>query len=128
MAIADIVGTSGIQWNAHSTSVLQTQRKSVTNLEAKGYPPATFVMHLSDVESLDLALLSTSDVEFQGPPFDATRRTSLGLLLRLPTLRRLVLRTLSQSWSTTEICSGWLSVVEWVQATAQSIARRSRKT
>ena len=34
-----------------------------------------------------------------------------GLLLRLPTLRRLVLRTLSQSWSTTEICSGWLSVV-----------------
>ena len=79
MAIADIVGTSGIQWNAHSTSVLQTQRKSVTKLEAKGYPPATFVMHLSDVESLDLALLSTSDVEFQGLPFDATRRTSLGL-------------------------------------------------
>jgi hypothetical protein len=36
MAIADIVGTSGIQWNAHSTSVLQTQRKSVTKLEAKG--------------------------------------------------------------------------------------------
>ena len=128
MAIADIVGTSGIQWNAHSTSVLQTQRKSVTKLEAKGYPPATFVMHLSDVESLDLALLSTSVVEFQGLPFDATRRTLWGPAFTTTNAQTAGVASLSQSWSTTEICSGWLSVVEWVQATAQSIARRSRKT
>ena len=75
MALSDIAGTSGIQANAYSTSVLQTLRKSVTKLEANGYPPATFVLHPSDWEAIELALLSTSAVEFQGLPFDAQRRT-----------------------------------------------------
>jgi HK97 family phage major capsid protein len=83
MAIADIAGTSGIQSNAWSTSVLQTLRKSVTKLEANGYPPATFVLHPSDWEAIELALLSTSAVEFQGLPFDAQRRTLWGLAVTL---------------------------------------------
>jgi HK97 family phage major capsid protein len=37
--IADIASTSGIQTQAFSTSVLQTLRKSVTRLDANGYPP-----------------------------------------------------------------------------------------
>ena len=74
-AIAEIAGTSGIQSNSYSTSVLATLRKSVTKLEANGYPPATFVLHPNDWEAIELALLSTSAVEFQGWPFDAQRRT-----------------------------------------------------
>ena len=70
MAIGDIAGASGIQSNSFSTSVLQTLRKSVTKLEANGYPPATFVLHPTDWEAIELALLSTSAVEFQGLPFD----------------------------------------------------------
>jgi hypothetical protein len=82
--IADIAATSGIQTQAFSTSVLQTLRKSVTRLEANGYPPAVFVLQPNDWEairqrapmaSIELALLSTSAVEFQGLPFDAQRRT-----------------------------------------------------
>jgi len=79
MAISDIAATSGIQTQAFSTSVLQTLRKSVTKLESNGYPPATFVLHPNDWEAIELALLSTSAVEFQGLPFDAQRRTLWGL-------------------------------------------------
>jgi hypothetical protein len=58
MALADIVATSGIQSNSFSTSVLQTLRKSVTKLEANGYPPATFVLHSNDWETTELAVVS----------------------------------------------------------------------
>ena len=42
---------------------------------SNGYPPSTFVLHPNDWEAIELALLSTSAVEFQGLPFDAQRRT-----------------------------------------------------
>ncbi len=83
MAIADIAGTSGIQSNSYSTSVLQTLRKSVTKLEANGYPPATFVLHPSDLEAIELALLSTSSIEFQGLPLDPVARTLWGLAVTI---------------------------------------------
>ncbi len=42
---------------------------------ATGYPPSMFGLHPNDWEAIELALLSTSAVEFQGLPFDAQRRT-----------------------------------------------------
>ena len=54
--VADINGTSGIQTQAYSTSVLQTLRKSITKLEANGYPPGSIVLHPNDWEGVELAL------------------------------------------------------------------------
>ena len=78
-AIADIAGTLGIQSNAYSVSVLQTLRKSVTKLEANGYPPGGFVLHPLDFESIELALLSTPAIEYQSLPFDAVARRLWGI-------------------------------------------------
>src|SRR6185436_17607880 len=79
MAIADIAGQSGIQSNAYSTSVLQTLRKSVTKLEANGYPPGVFVMHPNDFESIELALSSVAAIEHLSLPYDAAARRLYGI-------------------------------------------------
>ena len=76
--LADIVGTSGIQTNAYSTSVLATLRKSVTKLEMQGYAPGTIVLHPTDFESIELALLSTPAIEYNSLPFDAVARRLWG--------------------------------------------------
>ena len=79
MALADIAGTSGIQSNSYSTSVLQTLRKSVTKLESNGYPPATFVLHPGDFESIELALSTVNAVEHMSLPYDAAARRLWGV-------------------------------------------------
>jgi len=79
MALADIAATSGIQTQAYSTSVLQTLRKSVTKLESNGYPPATFVLHPGDFESIELALSTVNAVEHMSLPYDAAARRLWGV-------------------------------------------------
>jgi HK97 family phage major capsid protein len=79
MAIADIAGTSGIQSQAYSTSVLQTLRKSVTRLESNGYPPATFVLHPTDWETTELAVASVNAIEHMSLPFDPVARRLWGI-------------------------------------------------
>jgi HK97 family phage major capsid protein len=79
MALADIAGTSGIQSNSYSTSLLATLLRSLTLLESNGYPPGTFVMHPSDFELIQGALLSTAAVEYQGLPFDPVARRLWGV-------------------------------------------------
>ena len=82
-AIADISGTSGIQTQAYSTSVLQTLRKSLTRLEGNGYPPAAFVLHPNDWESVELALLTTPAIEYQALPLDPVSRRLWGIPVTL---------------------------------------------
>jgi HK97 family phage major capsid protein len=73
--MADINGTSGIQTQAYSTSVLQTLRKSLTKLEISGLAAAALVLHPSDWEGVELALSSTNAIEHMSLPYDpATRR------------------------------------------------------
>lgn len=73
--MADINGTSGIQTQAYSTSVLQTLRKSLTKLELSGLVAASLVLHPTDWEGVELALSTTNAVEHMSLPYDpATRR------------------------------------------------------
>jgi HK97 family phage major capsid protein len=77
--ISDINGTSGIQAQVHSTSVLQTVRKGITKLEVSGYSPAAIVMHPGDFEGIELALASTNAIEHMSLPFDAATRRLFGV-------------------------------------------------
>jgi len=62
---------------------------------SNGYPRSTFVLHPNGWEAIELALLSTSAVEFQGLPFDAQRRTLWTLAVTVRKRRQRVWRTLS---------------------------------
>jgi HK97 family phage prohead protease/HK97 family phage major capsid protein len=77
--VADINGTSGIQTQAYSTSVLQTLRKSITKLEANGYPVGSIILHPLDFEGLELALASTNAVEHMSLPYSAADRRLFGV-------------------------------------------------
>lgn len=77
--LADINGTSGIQTQAFATSKLATIRKSLTKLEANGYEPGSIVMNPLDFEDIELALTSTTAVEFRGLPFDPVARRLYGV-------------------------------------------------
>lgn len=79
--IADINGTSGIQVQAFSTSILQTLRKSITKLEVAGHQAAAAVLHPADWEAVELALTSATAVERQGIPFDAATRRLFGVVI-----------------------------------------------
>ena len=68
--LTDIAGTSGIQSQSYSTSVLTTVRKAITKLGISGYSPASIMLHPTDFEGIELALSSTTAVEFQGLPYD----------------------------------------------------------
>ena len=74
MALADIAGTSGIQTQSYSTSVLQTLRKSMTKLEVVGHVPSAFVMHANDWEALELLITAADAINYQGLPYDAASR------------------------------------------------------
>jgi HK97 family phage major capsid protein len=78
LIIADIAGTSGIQSQAYSTSVLQTVRKSLTKLETQGYTPASIVLNPSDFEGIELALSTVNAVEHMSLPFDTAARRLWG--------------------------------------------------
>src|SRR6478736_4283943 len=77
--LADVNGTSGIQTQAYATSVLATLRKGITKLETAGYTASAFALHPTDWEGVDLALSSTSAVEFRGLPYDPSTRRLFGV-------------------------------------------------
>ena len=65
---------AGIQTNRRTAQACCRRCvRAVTKLEANGYPPATFVLHPNDWETIELAVASVkSAVEFQvSLPFDA---------------------------------------------------------
>lgn len=77
--IADIAGTSGIQTQAYSTSVLTTIRKGITKLEVAGYAPSSVVLNPVDFEAVELALSTVTAVEHLSLPFDAATRRLFGV-------------------------------------------------
>ena len=77
--ISDVNGTSGVQTQSFSTSVLQTLRKAVTKLEITGYSPAALLMHPTDFEGVELALSTQTAVEHLNLPFDAASRRLFGI-------------------------------------------------
>ncbi len=79
MALADIAGTSGIQTQAYSSSVLQTSRKSLTKLEVVGHAPAAFVLHANDWGALELLITAADAINYQGLPYDAASRRLFGV-------------------------------------------------
>ena len=48
-------------------------------MKRNGYPPATFVVHPSDWEAAELALLTRPAIEFNSLPFDAVSRRLFGI-------------------------------------------------
>jgi hypothetical protein len=72
--LTDINGTSGIQTQTYSTSVLTTLRKGLTKLETAGYPASSIVLHPTDWEGVELALASSNAIEHLSLPYDASRR------------------------------------------------------
>lgn len=72
--LADINATSGIQTQDFDTSILVTLRKSLTKLEANGYTPSAIVVDPLDWETLELALATTTAIEYNGLPYDAATR------------------------------------------------------
>jgi HK97 family phage major capsid protein len=73
--LADINGTSGIQSQAYSTSVLATLRRGITKLETAGYTAGAFVLAPGDWEGVELGLSSVAAIEHLSLPYDpATRR------------------------------------------------------
>ena len=95
MALGDIAATSGIQTNSYSTSTLATPRKSVTKLESNGYPPAKFVLHSGDFESIELALSTVNAVEHMSLPYDAAARRLWGVPITVTNAQTAGLRTLA---------------------------------
>lgn len=77
--VSDVNGTSGIQTQAFSTSIVQTVRKALTKIEVAGYTPSAIVLHPSDFETVELAIASSSAIEYQGLPYDAARRVLFGV-------------------------------------------------
>ena len=76
---ADIAAVSGKQTQAFATSPLATIRKAITKLELAGWEPAALVLHPSDWEGVELALASTSAVEYRGLPYDPATRRLFGI-------------------------------------------------
>lgn len=78
-ALADINGTSGVQTQAYDTSKLKTIRKCITKLTTQGFDPSAIVVHPLDWEDIELALSSTTAVEFRGLPYDPVARRLYGI-------------------------------------------------
>jgi hypothetical protein len=51
MVVSDVAGTSGVQTQAFSTSVLQTIRKTLTKLESTGYVPGSIWVNPTDLRA-----------------------------------------------------------------------------
>ncbi len=59
--------------------MLETIRKAVTKIEVQGHSPSAIVMNPLDFESVELALSTTTAVQYQGLPFDSVARRLYGL-------------------------------------------------
>ena len=77
--LADVNGTSGIQSQTYATSVLTTLRKGITKLEVAGYSPATFALHPTDFEDVELALSAQNAIEHLGLPYNPANRQLYGV-------------------------------------------------
>lgn len=77
--LADVNGTSGIQTQAFTSTVLQTLRKTVTKLEMVGHVADFFLMHPTDWETLELALSTTNAIEHMSLPYDPAARRLFGV-------------------------------------------------
>ena len=78
-ALSTINAVSGLMVQAYNTSVLATLRKSLTLLESQGYEAGFILVNPGDWEGVELALASTSAVEYQGLPYDASARRLFGV-------------------------------------------------
>jgi Phage capsid family len=85
MVVSDVAGTSGVQAQAFSTSVLQTIRKSLTKLETTGYVPGSIWVNPNDFEGVELALASVTAIEHLSLPFSAADRRLWGVPLVVST-------------------------------------------
>jgi Phage capsid family len=85
MLVSDVAGTSGVQTQAYSTSVLQTLRKTLTKLEVSGYVPGSIWVNPTDFEAVELALSTVNAVEHVGLPYDASARRLWGAPLVVST-------------------------------------------
>lgn len=77
--IGDINGTSGIQEQTYSTSIVETIRKALTKIETGGYSAGAIVLHPSDFEAIELAIASANSIEYRGLPYDAAARRLFGV-------------------------------------------------
>lgn len=77
--ISDVNGTSGVQAQTFSTSVVQTVRKALTKVEVAGYTPGAIVLHPSDFESVELGIASTDAIAYSGLPYDPAARRLFGV-------------------------------------------------
>jgi len=85
LAWSTILGTSGVQTNAYSTSALVTLRKSLTKLEQQGHQPSAFVVNPTDWESVELALSTVNAVEHLSLPYDPAARRLYGVPVAVST-------------------------------------------
>ena len=79
MVITDVAGTSGIQTQAYSTSVLQTVRKSLTKLEVNVYTPGSIVLNPLDFDGVELAPSTVNAIEHMSLPYDPASRRLFGV-------------------------------------------------
>lgn len=77
--LADINGTSGVQTQTFATNALTTLRKCLTKLENQGCVASAMVVHPNDWEAIELALSSTTAVEYRGLPYDPVARRLFGV-------------------------------------------------
>ena len=87
MVLSDVKGTSGIQTQAFSSSMVVTLRKSLTKLEANGLDPSAIVVNPVDWATVELALASTNAIDFQGIPYDAAARRLFGVPVAVSSVR-----------------------------------------
>ena len=77
--LTDVNATSGIQLQPYATSTLATLRKAITKCQAARHDPASFVVHPTDWEGVELALSSTNSVEHQGLPYNPATQALFGV-------------------------------------------------
>jgi HK97 family phage major capsid protein len=77
--LGDVDGTSGIQEQDYSTSIVETIRKGLTKLEIAGHAPAAIALHPADFEAVELAIASTDAISHQGLPYDPAARRLFGV-------------------------------------------------
>ena len=77
--VSDVNGTSGIQTQDYSTSIIETIRKSLTKLEVVGLTPAAIALHPSDFEAVELGIASADAVTYNGLPYDPAARRLFGV-------------------------------------------------
>ena len=77
--VSDLNGTSGVQTQTFSTSIVETIRKALTKIEVAGYTPGAIALHPADFELIELGVSTANAIEYRGIPFDAASRRLFGV-------------------------------------------------